>query len=562
MIHFTRDVAIQKPRFFHLVTVKKPTPFPYKSDKAVPWKYAAQGPDGRKDASIVHVKDDLSSSKVTNISGTSGMTHNGWIFEVLELPVQSKDPKGKEKVDVGESDKANLTLNDEVLVRKIAEEGNDFSMKGISIEEAIEFLGIIQHSEFKVIEQLNKISARISLLGLLMNSEPHRALLVKILNEAHVAQDISVEGLGGIVNNITANNYLTFTDEEILVEGRGHNRALHVSVKCLDHIVAKVLINNGFSLNVMPKATLDKLPFNALHLRLSSMVVRAFDGSRRDVRGEIDLPIQIGPHVYQITFQVMDINPTYSYLLGWPWIHSVRLVALTLHQKLKFVMEGQLIIVSREEDILVSYPSSTPYVEAEEESLETSFQALEVMSNAYVESPSVQLHSSGAALMMARVMLGHRYEPRMGLGRNKNGIASLVKFTKNHRRFGLGYKPTHAYKRRISLEKRERSSAQPQGLQVERVPFCHIDESFVNAGWMCKGWVAVTNEETPKDQPIWVRSCPPEFELGNWQVVKQPEISMANSISNNESCESSDTEDLHVDFEQLINQAEKGEDDD
>ena len=125
-----------------------------------------------------------------------------------------------------------------------------------------------------------------------------------------------MEGFEGIVNNIIANNYLTFTDEEIPIEGRGHNRALHVSIKCLDHIVAKVLIDNGSSLNVMPKSTLDKLPFNASHLRPSSMVMRAFDGSRRDVRREIDLPIQIGPHICQITFQVMDINPAYSCLLG------------------------------------------------------------------------------------------------------------------------------------------------------------------------------------------------------------------------------------------------------
>ena len=113
-----------------------------------------------------------------------------------------------------------------------------------------------------------------------MNSKPHRALLVKILNKAHIAQDISVEGFGGIINNITANNYLIFANEEIPIEGRGHNRALHVSVKCLDHIVAKVLIDNASSLNVMPKATLDKLPFTASQLRPSSMVVWAFDGSR------------------------------------------------------------------------------------------------------------------------------------------------------------------------------------------------------------------------------------------------------------------------------------------
>ena len=212
VIHFTRDITTQRPRGFQPFTAKMPAPFPYKSDKAVPWK------DG-------------------------------------------------------------------------------LSKREISTEEVTEFLRIIQQSEFKVIEQLNKTPARICLLGLLMNSKPHRALLVKILNEAHVAQDISVESFGGIVNNITVNNCLTFLDEEIPVEGRGHNKALHVSVKSMDHVVAKVLIDNDSSLNVMPKTMLDKLPFDVSHIRPSSMVVRAFDGSQRDVRREIDLPIQIGPHI-------------------------------------------------------------------------------------------------------------------------------------------------------------------------------------------------------------------------------------------------------------------------
>ena len=83
------------------------------------WKYVAQGPDGRKDVSVVHVKDDLSSTKVTNISGTSGMTHSGRIFTAPELPMRSKDPKGKAKADVEESDKAGLVPNDEVPVGKI-----------------------------------------------------------------------------------------------------------------------------------------------------------------------------------------------------------------------------------------------------------------------------------------------------------------------------------------------------------------------------------------------------------------------------------------------------------
>ena len=71
-----------------------------------------QGPEERKYASIVHVKDDLSSAKVTKIYDTSGMTRSGRIFAAPELPVRSKDPKGKAKADVGESNKAGPTPND------------------------------------------------------------------------------------------------------------------------------------------------------------------------------------------------------------------------------------------------------------------------------------------------------------------------------------------------------------------------------------------------------------------------------------------------------------------
>ena len=101
--------------------------------------------------------------------------------------MQSKDLKGKAKMDVEGINKVSSILDEEVPDGRFAKEEEDFKKKGMSSEEATEFLHIIQQSEFKVIEQLNKTSVRISLLGLLMNSELHQVLLVKILNEAHVA---------------------------------------------------------------------------------------------------------------------------------------------------------------------------------------------------------------------------------------------------------------------------------------------------------------------------------------------------------------------------------------
>ncbi|KAK8659039.1 hypothetical protein V6N13_029254 [Hibiscus sabdariffa] len=48
----------------------------------------------------------------------------------------------------------------------------------------------------------------------------------------------------------------------------------------------------------------------------------------------------------------MVITPAYNCLLGRPWIHAAVAVPSTLHQKLKFVIEGRLVSVGVEEDII------------------------------------------------------------------------------------------------------------------------------------------------------------------------------------------------------------------
>ena len=208
------------------------------------------------------------------------------------------------------------------------------------------------------------------------------------------------------------------------------------------------------------------------------MVVRAFDGTRREVRGEIDLLVQIGPHTCQVTFQIMDINPPYSCLLGCPWLHSVGVVPSTLHQKLKFVVEGHLVIVSGEEDILVSCPSSMPYVEAAKESLETAFQSFEVVSISSVDSFSGQPCLSDTAVMVARVMLGNGYEPGMGLSKDNSGITNLISAKGNRGKFGLGYKPTQAYIRKSIVGKKSGSQGSRLRQEDEGSLPCHLHVYF------------------------------------------------------------------------------------
>jgi len=234
--------------------------------------------------------------------------------------------------------------------------------KEIVFEHSDEVLKLIKRSEYKVVDQLLQTPSKISILSLLLNSEAHREALLKVLDQAYVDHEVTLGQFEHIVGNVTACNNLGFSDEELRAEGKHHNLALHISVKCKSDSISNVLIDTGSSLNVMPLATLEKLLYPGIQLRATSVSVRAFDGSRKVVLGDVDLPISVGPHEFKVTFQVMDIPASYSCLLGRPWIHEAGAVTSTLHQKLKFVSHGKLIIVNGEYALLVSHLSAFSYI--------------------------------------------------------------------------------------------------------------------------------------------------------------------------------------------------------
>ena len=74
----------------------------------------------------------------------------------------------------------------------------------------------------------------------------------------------------------------------------------------------------------------------------------------------------------------MDIVPAYSCLLGRPWIHEAGAVTSTLHQKLKFVCEGKVVIINVEQALLSYHLSYFSIVEGDEAAVGTQFQALSI----------------------------------------------------------------------------------------------------------------------------------------------------------------------------------------
>ena len=61
------------------------------------------------------------------------------------------------------------------------------------------------------------------------------------------------------MSNVNASHGLGFTDLDLTVVGRNHNRALHIAMECKGAVLSHVLVDTGSSLNVFPKKALAKL---------------------------------------------------------------------------------------------------------------------------------------------------------------------------------------------------------------------------------------------------------------------------------------------------------------
>jgi len=203
----------------------------------------------------------------------SGLTRSGRCFTPKELEKQRKT-KGKEVID----------FNKELEVNKPMTE-----------EETNEFLKVMKHSEYCIVDQLKKTPAKISIMSLILSSESHRNALQKVLNEAYMPQDMEQKAMEHLVGRIHAANYMYFTEDELNVEGTGHNKPLYVTVRCKDCLINKVLIDNGSALNVLPRYMMDEMPIDPSHMQPSVMTTRAYDGSPRQVIGMIKVKLVMGP---------------------------------------------------------------------------------------------------------------------------------------------------------------------------------------------------------------------------------------------------------------------------
>ncbi|XP_077249836.1 uncharacterized protein LOC143889487 [Tasmannia lanceolata] len=167
---------------------------------------------------------------------------------------------------------------------KVARNAKNTRQNKVSVDEEDENL----------LKQLKKTRANISVWGLLMASSKHRKLVLRELNSAQISIDTTPDELVSLVAMTRASKILSFTDDDLPLEGRDHSKSLKITVVCNKKKVSEVLVDNGSALNVYPLSTATTLGFGPEDFIPSEQGILAYDGTRRDVIGTLVLEIQIG----------------------------------------------------------------------------------------------------------------------------------------------------------------------------------------------------------------------------------------------------------------------------
>ncbi|KAM2067495.1 hypothetical protein ACFX1T_043828 [Malus domestica] len=175
----------------------------------------------------------------------------------------------------------------------------------------------------------------------------------------HEAQESKDEGLKfrphEYATCCAAQDTIHFTDEDLLLGSKPHNRHLFIFGYLREHKVNRLLVDDGSAINIMPKSTMTIISIKADELSLSRLLIQGFNQIGQRAMGMIRVEMTIGELKSSTIFHVIDARTSYGLLLGRPWIHKNGVVPSSLYQCLKFYREG----------VKVIYNDTKPFTEAE-----------------------------------------------------------------------------------------------------------------------------------------------------------------------------------------------------
>ena len=136
---------------------------------------------------------------------------------------------------------------------------------------------------------------------------------------------------------------LSFSDAKKQGTIQPHDDALVVTLRIGGYDVKRVMVDQGSAAEIMYPDLYKALGLKPEDLTVYSSPLVSFEGKMVVPKGQIRLPVQVGTDVVEMDFIVIDAFSPYIVIMGRPWLHSLRAVSSTLHQKIKYPSGGQVL---------------------------------------------------------------------------------------------------------------------------------------------------------------------------------------------------------------------------
>ena len=137
-----------------------------------------------------------------------------------------------------------------------------------------------------------------------------------------------------------ASPVLGFSDEDKIGTIQPYDDTLVVTLRIGGYDVKRVLIDQGSAMKVMYPDLYKGLNLKPEDLSAYDSPLVSFEGKTVTPKGQIRLPIQTGSDMAEVDFIVVDAYSPYTAIVARPWLHTLRAVSSTLHQKVKYPSEG------------------------------------------------------------------------------------------------------------------------------------------------------------------------------------------------------------------------------
>ena len=133
---------------------------------------------------------------------------------------------------------------------------------------------------------------------------------------------------------------LSFSNENKVGTIQPHDDTLVIMLKIGGYDMKRVMVDQGSGAEIMYPDLYKGLNLRPEDLTAYDSPLVSFDEKVVIPRGQIRLPVQDGSEVVEVDFIMVDAYSPYMAIVAKPWLHALRAVSSTLHQKVKCSLKG------------------------------------------------------------------------------------------------------------------------------------------------------------------------------------------------------------------------------